>query len=39
LGDIGNTATQRDGTYAYPAASGNRIFAKDKGSLVLWAVE
>jgi hypothetical protein len=27
------------GTYACPAASGNRIFAKDKASLVLWAVE
>ena len=27
------------GTYACPAASGNRIFTKDKESLVLWTVE
>lgn len=26
-------------TYAYPVASGNRIFIKDKESLTLWTVE
>ena len=26
-------------TYAYPVASGNRIFIKDKDSLTLWTVE
>ncbi len=26
-------------TYAYPIVSGNRIFVKDKDSLILWAIE
>jgi outer membrane protein assembly factor BamB len=26
-------------TYAYPVLSGNRIFIKDKDSLILWTVE
>jgi outer membrane protein assembly factor BamB len=27
------------GTYAYPIVSGNRIFVKDKDSLILWTIE
>ena len=26
-------------THAYPVATGNRIFIKDKDSLTLWTVE
>jgi outer membrane protein assembly factor BamB len=26
-------------TYAYPVLSGNRIFVKDRDSLILWAIE
>jgi hypothetical protein len=26
-------------THAYPIASGNRIFIKDKDSVTLWTVE
>ena len=26
-------------THAYPVASGNRIFIKDRDSVTLWAVE
>ena len=26
-------------THAYPVASGNRIFIKDKDSVILWTVE
>jgi len=26
-------------THAYPIASGNRIFVKDKDSVTLWTVE
>jgi hypothetical protein len=26
-------------TYAYPVLSGNRIFIKDKDSLILWTLE
>jgi hypothetical protein len=26
-------------TYAYPVASGNRIFIKDKDSVILWTVD
>lgn len=37
--ELGKYKVGESGTYACPAASGNRIFAKDKTSLVLWAVE
>ena len=37
--ELGKYKVGESGTYACPAASGNRIFAKDKASLVLWAVE
>jgi hypothetical protein len=33
------TMLAASGTYACPAASGNRIFTKGKETLVLWAVE
>ena len=36
---LGKYKVGESGTYACPAASGNRIIAKDKDSLVLWAVE
>jgi outer membrane protein assembly factor BamB len=26
-------------THAYPVASGNRIFIKDKDSVILWTVD
>jgi outer membrane protein assembly factor BamB len=28
-----------DATYAYPIATGNRIYVKDKDSVILWTVE
>jgi outer membrane protein assembly factor BamB len=28
-----------DGTYAYPVVSGNRIFIKDRDSVILWTVD
>jgi outer membrane protein assembly factor BamB len=37
--ELGKYKAGESGTYACPAASGNRIFAKDKETLVLWAVE
>jgi outer membrane protein assembly factor BamB len=37
--ELGKYKVGESGTYACPAASGNRIIAKDKDSLVLWAVE
>lgn len=37
--ELGKYKAGESGTYACPAASGNRIFTKDKESLVLWAAE
>jgi len=37
--ELGRYKVGESGTFACPAASGNRIFVKDKESLVLWAVE
>jgi hypothetical protein len=27
------------GTYAYPVASGNRIYIKDRNAVTLWTIE
>ncbi len=27
------------GTYAYPIIAGNRVFVKDKDSVILWSIE
>jgi outer membrane protein assembly factor BamB len=37
--ELGKYKVGESGTYACPAASGNRIFTKGKETLVLWAVE
>jgi outer membrane protein assembly factor BamB len=37
--ELGKYQVGQNGTYACPAASGNRIFAKDKDSLALWLVD
>jgi outer membrane protein assembly factor BamB len=37
--ELGKYKVGETGTYACPAASGNRIFTKDKESLVLWAAQ
>jgi outer membrane protein assembly factor BamB len=31
--------TGNDGTWAYPVIAGNRVFVKDKDSLILWTIE
>ena len=37
--ELGRYQVGASGTFACPAASGNRIFVKDKANLILWTVE
>ena len=39
LKQVANYKVAGSQTHAYPIASGNRLFIKDKDSLTLWTVE
>lgn len=39
LKQLGSYKVSESQTHAYPVASGNRVFIKDKDSVTLWTVD